>query len=233
MPKAIFASHTKTCPVGSKKDDGNAPLKRAMKSGKVRFGFIPDECFKFFYTKTGVTGPYLFGIMLLNYAFSKEIYVMEHEYYCGLSILAMVYFATKKLGPSIAASLDEQVDEVEAKANATRKQEETFYEDIVKDAKDKQMRANGQKLLMDAKKENVAMQLEAAYRERLMQVYRTVKKRMDYHMKRYRVETQIQQKWMTTWILNNVIKAITPDIEKKAMDQAIADLSAIADRIKK
>lgn len=66
--------------------------------------------FQYFYPKTGVTGPYVFGAGLATYLFSKEIYVMEHEYYSGLSILLMVVYATKKFGPSLAAYLDKEVD---------------------------------------------------------------------------------------------------------------------------
>jgi F-type H+-transporting ATPase subunit b len=47
---------------------------------------------------------------MATYLFSKEIYVMEHEYYSGLSILLMVVYATKKFGPSMAAYLDKEVD---------------------------------------------------------------------------------------------------------------------------
>lgn len=35
---------------------------------------------------------------------------MEHEYYAGLSILVMVYFATTKFGPGISKWLDKEVD---------------------------------------------------------------------------------------------------------------------------
>lgn len=42
--------------------------------------------------------------------FSKEIYVMEHEYYSGLSILMMIVYATKKFGPGLASYLDKEVD---------------------------------------------------------------------------------------------------------------------------
>lgn len=66
--------------------------------------------FRFFHAKTGVTGPYVFGAGLTTYLFSKEIYVMEHEYYSGLSILLMVVYATKKFGPVLAAYLDKEVD---------------------------------------------------------------------------------------------------------------------------
>jgi hypothetical protein len=66
--------------------------------------------FQFFYPKTGVTGPYVFGAGLVTYLCSKEIYVMEHEFYSGISILLMVIYATKKFGPSVAASLDKEID---------------------------------------------------------------------------------------------------------------------------
>lgn len=70
--------------------------KRAEHGGKVRLGFLPEEWFTFFYNKTGVTGPYVFGAGLMTYLCSKEIYVMEHEYYNGLSLAVMVVFAVKK-----------------------------------------------------------------------------------------------------------------------------------------
>lgn len=77
---------------------------------KVRMGFIPEEWFQFFYNKTGVTGPYTFGVGLITYLCSKEIYVMEHEYYTGLSIAIMGIYAIKKFGPNMAAFLDREVD---------------------------------------------------------------------------------------------------------------------------
>lgn len=66
--------------------------------------------FQLFHSKTGVTGPYTFGVGLTTYLFSKEIYVMEHEYYAGLSILLMVYLATTKFGPGISKWLDKEVE---------------------------------------------------------------------------------------------------------------------------
>lgn len=82
---------------------------RAAEPGKVRLGFIPEEWFQFFYKKTGVTGPYTFGIGLTTYLCSKEIFVMEHEYYSGLSVAILLIIGVQKLGPSIAAYADKLI----------------------------------------------------------------------------------------------------------------------------
>ncbi|VVD00715.1 unnamed protein product [Leptidea sinapis] len=243
----IMHGHTTTCPANSKskcpvntgscdsagsKTDVKASsgLKRALAPGQVRLAIFPDEWFTFFYPYTGVSGPYVFGIGIVNYLISKEIYVMEHEYYTGLSIFVICYFATTRLGPSAAAALDSEIDAIANELEQSRKDELNNLEAIINEAKLAQEQAKGQKLLMDAKKENVAMQLEADYRERLVKVYSAVKGRLEYQVKRQRVLNRIHQKWMLQWILENVQKAITPEFEKKALERAIADLATISAR---
>ncbi len=55
------------------------------------------------------SGPYTFGLGLATYLCSKEIYIMEHEFYTGLSIAIMGVYAVKKLGPATAKFLDAEV----------------------------------------------------------------------------------------------------------------------------
>lgn len=209
--------------------------------------------FKAFYPKTGVTGPYMFGAGLITYLCSKEIYVMEHEYYNGISLAIMVIFAVKKLGPAAAKTADEGIDvsflsvfwhstmtlqfydifqKIEAEYNEGRTEEIKSLTDAIDTEKKEQWRAEGQKLLMEAKKENIALQLEAAYRERLATVYGEVKRRLDYQVERQNAERRIAQRHQVSWIVNNVLKAITPDQEKATINQCITDLGQLASRAK-
>lgn len=184
--------------------------------------------FTFFYKKTGVTGPYTFGVGLLTYLCSKEIYVMEHEFYSGLSLAIMLAVAVKKLGPAVAAYCDKEIDRIEGEWKEGREADLRNLADLIKAEELEQWRAEGQVLLMDAKKENVALQLEAAYRERIAHVYTEVKRRLDYQVECQHVERRVFQKHMVTWIINNVLKGITPDQEKETLNKCIGDLAALS-----
>lgn len=64
--------------------------------------------------------------------------------------------------------------QVEKDWNEGRENTIKSLEEAIKEEKTAQWRAEGQELLIQAKKENVLFQLEAAYRERLMNVYTEV-----------------------------------------------------------
>jgi len=211
------------------RDEVNFPRRvRPVEPGKVRMGFVPEEWFKFFYPKTGVTGPYVLGVGAATFLFSKEIYVMEHEFYTGLSILIMMVYAVKKFGPNIAAYLDKEIDEIEGSWVKYRQGSIDTMKSAIEAEKKSQWEAEGQTMLFDAKRENVALQLEAAYRERLATVHTEVKKRLDYQMETANVKTRIEQKHMVDWIVSGVKASITPAQEAAALKQCFADLQGLA-----
>lgn len=94
--------------------------------------------------------------------------------------------------------------------------------------KKQQWHAQGQQILFDAKKENVALQLEAAFRERQMTVYNEVKRRLDYQVDTQNVAQSFQQKHLVNWVVDHVKKSITPQQEKDALKQCMAELKTLA-----
>uniref|UniRef100_A0A1E1XUH9 ATP synthase subunit b n=1 Tax=Amblyomma sculptum TaxID=1581419 RepID=A0A1E1XUH9_AMBSC len=203
-------------------------LKRPLYPGKVRMGFIPDEWFQAFYQKTGVTGPYLFGTGLVVYLLSKEIMLVEHEFVTGVSLAAMAVYAVKKFGPGVRAYLEKEVDKEEQMIDQFRLQGIEDYKDSIKQEELAQWQAQGQSHLFQAKRENVALQLEAEFRKRQMTVYSEVKKRLDYLLEVQNVTRRMQQKHMVDWIVNNVLKSITPQQEKDSLQKCITDLKSLA-----
>lgn len=52
----------------------------------------------------------MFGAGLTTYLLSKEIWVMEHDFFYVPAVATILYFAIKKGGPSISKYLDKEVD---------------------------------------------------------------------------------------------------------------------------
>lgn len=203
-------------------------LKRPLLPGKVRMGVFPEEWFELFYKKTGVTGPYLFGTGLLTYLYSKEILIMEHEFYSGITILFMIWYGVKKFGPAVNAYLDKEVDREEADLDSFRQGNIDQLQASIEGEELSQWQAQGQHMLFDAKRENVQLQLEAEFRKRQMTVYGEVKRRLDYHLEVQNITRRMQQKHMVDWIVNSVVKSITPQQEQDTLHKCIADLKGLA-----
>merc|ERR1712203_1224616 len=193
---------------GPERDLVNFPRRqRPLYPGKVRHLWIPEEWFTFFHEKTGVTGPYMAAASITTFLVSKEIWVIEHEFYCGLAIAICIGGIVKATGADISAALDKAVDAEEANS---------------------QWMATSYQELMEAKKENVGLQLELEYRSRLNDAYKQVKRRLDYQLATANVLRAAEQKHMVQWIIDNVRKSITAKQETDALKACVADLKALA-----
>jgi F-type H+-transporting ATPase subunit b len=214
---------------GPERDLVNFPRpKRAMFTEPVKFGFLPESWFAFFHEKTGVTGGYTFGAGLLTYLLSKEIWVLEHEFWGGVSFFIMIVYGMKKFGPQLGAWAEKQQQDMLDNLNSGKIAEIAALKEGIENEKKAQFQAEGMKMLFDVKRENVALQLEAVYRERMMEVYREVKRRLDYQVEKVNVERNIQQKHMVEWIVSNVKKSITTESEQENIKKCIADLKGLA-----
>lgn len=100
--------------------------------------------------------------------------------------------------------------------------------DQIKNEQQLQWSSDGQTMLIEAKRENVALQLEACYRQRIQTAYQEVKKRLDYQVEIQNIEKRISQRNLVDWVVTKVTSSITPDQEKQNIDKCIADLSSLA-----
>merc|ERR1712098_201613 len=114
----------------------------------------------------------------------------------------------KQVGPSWTEEINKELDEEEAQLRNIRQGEI----DRCKAAIDGEL----------------GVQLEAAYRARLLEAHSQVKKRLDYQLETANVLRRMEQKHMVDWIISNVKKSITPAQEDAALKKCIADLKKLA-----
>jgi len=109
-----------------------------------------------------------------------------------------------------------------------KNQEIKQVQDSIAHEKKTQWQMEGGDMIFDVKKENIALQVEATYRERIMTVFSEVKKRLDYQVDKQNIERNILQKNMVAWIVQRVQGAITPESEQENLKKCIADLKGLA-----
>jgi F-type H+-transporting ATPase subunit b len=204
------------------------PKKLPEYGGQVRFGIIPEEWFKFIEKKTGVTGPYVFGGGLIMYLLNKEIYVMGPETVHAFVALSVLVYAIKKFGPTVADFADKKIQEQLDQANQNKEEAVTVFTNAIEAEKKEQWRLEGRNYLFDARKENVEMQMEIEYRERLKKVNEEIKKRLDYQVEMDKMQQRMEQSHMVRWIEENVIKSITPQQEKDILTKCISNLKTMS-----
>jgi F-type H+-transporting ATPase subunit b len=219
---------------GPERDTVNFPIKKQpLTAPPVRLGFIPDSWFQAFYPKTGVTGPYVFGVGFLTYVMSKEIWIVEHNFTHFLAFWIAFYIIAKKGGPAIAKYYDTHNEALDnrhwyAPLNKTKDEFKKNIEELEKGI----WREDGQTYLFESKRENVDLQLESVYRQRLSEVHQAVKKRLDYQVDVETTKRRLQQQHMVQWIVDGVMAGITPQQEKDSMSKCIQDLKNLASKSK-
>ena len=107
--------------VGPERDLVNFPRrKRPLDEAPVRLGFLPEDWFLQFHSKKGVTGPYMFLASFGTFLISKEIYVLEHEFYTGIGLFLIGLTLVKGVGPSFNKYIHAEMEKDEAKLRAIR-----------------------------------------------------------------------------------------------------------------
>merc|ERR1712096_99250 len=99
----------------------NYPARvRPIEKAPVRMGIFPEEWFAALYPKAGVTGPYMFLAGVGTFLCSKEFFVMEHDFYVGVGLFAVLSVVVKSVGPDWTASVNKELDDEEAALRSIR-----------------------------------------------------------------------------------------------------------------
>ncbi|CAH8530655.1 unnamed protein product [Schistosoma turkestanicum] len=165
---------------GKERDFNNYPTYKAPYCHpKVRMGVFPDSWFQPFYNKTGVTGPYMFLFGSFMFLMNKEIWIYDGHWFEFIVFCLVCTGAIKKLGPH-ATKFIEKLKEEHDQAMYYQPLNEVkgYVDNTIKTCETEIARAAVVPEHILAKKENIALQLEATYRERLQNVYRTVQRRL-------------------------------------------------------
>lgn len=196
---------------------------------KVRLGFVPDSFFQALYPKIGVTGPYIFLFGGFITLLQKEIFVVDHTSAEMIPFFGMMYFLHKKFGPKVSSYMEKFSDTQYKDCVQTRidnfKNQATATIDMYKKQIENE---SGQKDLFQAQRELVDLQLELEYRKRIEALHSAVKQRLDYQVEAASTKRNFQQQYMSDWIINSVVKSITPTQQKEVMAQCISDLKNIS-----
>lgn len=215
---------------GPERDVKNFPISKMPETNPpAKLGFIPESFFQFFYEKTGVTGPYMFGAGLLTFLLSKELWIVEHGFSEFIAFWIAFSILAKKLGPGLGKYLDKQNEEfVKQNWELPLQQTKAQSSELVEEMEKAIWRQDGQKYLFEAKREHVDLQLEAVYRQRLADAHQAIKRRLDFQVALADTKRNFEQKHMVNWIVDSVVKSITPQQEKESLTKCISDLQALA-----
>jgi len=215
---------------GPERDTKNFPLvAQPSEVPPTRMGILPKSWFDAFYEKTGVTGPYVFATTVGAYLLSSEILVVEHVFVEFFAFWTAIAILCKKLGPGLSKYITSQQELYKTNYwTEPIKAAKSSSENVLKEGETALWQMEGEKHLFEAKRENVDLQLEAVYRQRLAEVHSEVKRRLDYHVDLANAKREFEQKHMVNWITGNVVKAITPQQEKESITKCIQDIKALA-----
>jgi len=206
------------------------PFRRPVNPGKLRIGLVPDEWFQFMYNKTGVTGPYILFWGGLTTILSKEYFVPWVDTPEHLVFLGCLIAVSKVYLPKFAAYLDKGVKEAD---NAYAKELTDSTKDIdaqivASEALKSLPEANT--LIHVAKRENLHLQLEAALRQRMAEVFNEVKRRLDYQVALQNVHKRVEREQAVSYIIDGVNKSIGAAQEKEAFQSGLAQLRLLSQK---
>lgn len=196
----------------------------------TRHHVIPESWLQFFYPKTGVTGPYTFAATFGTFLLSKEWVPIEHEFITVISTVVICTAAVIKLGPKLRAwHLDKVNKEIEGWDRWQQGNIATL-EDMKNHYTNELKKVDLLNTLYSARKQDVELQLECEYRNRLKTIYDDTKRRLNYLVAKADAQRQISHSNMVNWVISNVLSSVGQKQDNEVLDSCIDNLKQLADK---
>jgi len=164
-----------------------------------------------------------------HFLVSKELFVYNENAHIGLSLCILGIIGVKKWGKSanewMTSALYKEYQGWTDWQDGMKK----LLKDHVKELKKIEERSINPELIYEAKRENLALQQEAEYRRRLMEVYNEVKRKLDYQVAIEEAKKNFTRKHLVTWVLENVNKNVNAE-QKAVLKQCVLDLKTLSEK---
>ncbi|XP_033739817.1 ATP synthase subunit b, mitochondrial-like [Pecten maximus] len=216
---------------GPDRDLKNFPaFKQEVDPPKLRHIVFPETFFETLYNKTGIMGPYVLMLGTPAFLFSHEYIKPDYEWGVAVFVFGGAHLIAK--GTKMADLLKKVVTE-------KREVMESFWykpitdfvqetNDNIENRKTMMYQQEALEYMYEVKKENVGLQLEIEYRQRLKSLYEEAKRKLDYQVSIANSKKSFEQGHMAKWITKSVYSNITPQLEKQVMDSCLANLRELA-----
>lgn len=228
----LFKDVTETYYTNPERDLKNFPVEVPPEfNPPTRMIIFPDSWWANLYPKMGTSGPYVLSVGGILTLFGKEYILMDHTMAEAYAFAAGTFFIWYKARDFIIKTNTEGSKEMnDANWNTPKAVAKKEYADAIQNMETAIWQEEGQKYLYEAKREGVDLQLEAVYRQRLAEARSEIKKRLDYQLAKETAVKNFEHNYMTRWIIDGVVKGITPEQEKASIAQCLGDLKVIAAR---
>jgi len=196
----------------------------------TRLYFVPESWLKFFESKTGRSGGYAFFATFGTFLVSKELFVFNDNACIGVTMTAIAIILRVKFGDLIHGYLLGNVTKQNQGWIDWQDGMKKLLKDHVKELKQIEERSLNPELIYDAKRESLALQQEAEYRRRLVDVYNEVKRKLDYQVAVEDAKKNFTRRHLVNWVLENVNKNVNADLEKAVLKQCVVDLKTLSEK---
>lgn len=154
---------------------------------------------------------------------------MEHEMLTGFTTTIIFTYAVIKFGPKVRAYIYKRTKDYGDGFESWR----TGTIDTLNTLEAQYKNQLGENLfeeIYNIRQQDVDLQLEVEYRNRLREVYTDTKRRLDYLVSVANSQRDIAQKNLVNWVISNATASFGPKQETEALDNCIVTLKQLANK---